>query len=94
MRVQALCNTLLRLCQRLWMRCELRMGDPNRGLVFVDTIARERDAWPIVEALRPHVFNKTVALHDSKFQGQSVVNAITNLGLMRETPRVVFGTHY
>jgi len=40
------------------------------------------------------VFNETVALHDSKFQGRSVVNAITNLGLVRETPRVVFGTHY
>ena len=94
MRVQALCNTLIRLYQRVWGRSELRMGDLNRGLVFVDVVARERDAWTIVDAVRPHVFNKTVALHDSKFQGISVVRAITNLGLMRETPRVVFGTHY
>ena len=94
MRVQKLCNSLIRLYQRVWGRSELRMGDLNKGLVFVDCIARERDAWPIVEAIRPHVFNKTVALHDSKFQGQSVVNAITNLGLVKETPRVVFGTHY
>ena len=94
MRVQGLCNTLITLYQRVWGRSELRMGDLNRGLVFVDCIARERDAWTIVEAIRPHVFNKTVALHDSKFQGPSVVNAITNLGLVRETPRVVFGTHY
>ena len=94
MRVQALCNTLIKLYQRVWGRSELRMGDLNRGLVFVDCIARERDAWAVVEAIRPHVFNKTVALHDSKFQGRSVTNAISHLGLVRETPRVVFGTHY
>ena len=94
MRVQGLCNTLIRLFQRVWGRAELRMGDLNKGLVFVDVIARERDGWAIVEAIRPHVFRKTVALHDAKFQGQRLVHAITNLGLVRETPRVMFGTHY
>ena len=94
MRVQGLCNTLIRLFQRVWGRAELRMGDLNKGLVFVDVVARERDGWAIVEAIRPHVFRKTVALHDAKFQGQRLVHAITNLGLVRETPRVVFGTHY
>tara|TARA_B100001057_G_scaffold345482_1_gene346591 strand:- start:4090 stop:5571 length:1482 start_codon:yes stop_codon:yes gene_type:complete len=94
MRVQTLCNTLIKLYQRVWGRSELRMGDLNRGLVFVDCIARERDAWTVVEAIRPHIFNRTVALHDSKFQGRSVTNAIADLGLVKETPRVVFGTHY
>ena len=94
MRVQSLCNTLIRLYQRVWGRAELRLGDLSKGLVFVDVVTRERDAWPIVEAIRPHVFNKTVALHDGKFQGKGVIGAITNLGLVRETPRVVFGTHY
>lgn len=94
MRVQHLCNALICLFKRVWGRSELRMGDLNKGLIFVDCIARERDVWPIVEAIRPHVYQKTVALHDSKFQGQSLMCAITNLGLVRETPRVVFGTHY
>jgi len=94
MRVQALSNTLIKLYQRVWGRSELRMGDLNRGLVFVDCIARERDAWTVVEAIRPHVFNRTVALHDSKFQGPSVTNAVAHLGLVKETPRVVFSTHY
>ena len=94
MRVQELCNTLITLYKRVWGRSELRLGDLNKGLVFVDCVARERDAGRIIEAIRPHVFNKTVALHDGKFQGRSVVNAITNLGLVKETPRVVFSTHY
>ena len=94
MRVQALSNTLIKLYQRVWGRSELRMGDLNRGLIFVDCIARERDVWAIVEAIRPHVFNRIVALHDSKFQGRSVTNAIAHLGLVKETPRVVFSAHY
>lgn len=94
MRVQSLCNTLIRLYQRVWGRAELRLGDLSKGLVFVDVVTRERDAWPIVEAIRPHVFNKTVALHDGKFQGKGVISAITNLGLVRETPRVIFQMHY
>ena len=93
-RVQHLCNTLINLFQRVWGRAELRMGDVSKGLVFVDVVARERDARTIVDAVRPHVFRKTVALHDAKFQGRSVTNAIAHLGLIRETPRVVFGTHY
>ena len=78
----------------MWGRAELRLGDLSKGLVFVDVVTRERDAWPIVEAIRPHVFNKTVALHDGKFQGKGVIGAITNLGLVRETPRVIFQMHY
>ena len=94
MRVQRLCNTLIDLYKQVWGRSELRMGDVSKGLVFVDVVTKECNARRIVDAIRPHVFNETVALHDSKFQGRSVVNAITNLGLVRETPRVVFGTHY
>ena len=71
-----------------------RSFNPFKVARLRDLVARERDAWTIVEAIRPHVFHRTVALHDSKFQGPSVTNAIAHLGLVKETPRVVFSTHY
>jgi hypothetical protein len=94
MRVQKLSNTLIRLHERVWGRWELRMADPNGGLIFVDCITRERDARRVIEAIRPHVHNRAVALHSGKFQGRSVVNAIATLGLVKDTPRVIFSTHY
>jgi hypothetical protein len=94
MRVQKLSNTLIGLHKRVWGRSELRIADPNGGLIFVDCITSERNARRVIEAIRPHVHNKTVALHSGKFQGRSVVNAITTLGLVQETPRVMFSAHY
>ena len=66
------------------------MGSLDKGLVFVDCITRERDAPAVIAALKPHMHLQTVALHDAKFQGDSVANAITRAGLFRETPRAVF----
>ena len=89
-RVQKLCNALLTLYEQVWGRSELRMGSLDKGLVFVDCITRERDAPAVIAALKPHVHLQTVALHDAKFQGDSVANAIARAGLYRETPRAVF----
>ena len=47
----------------------------------------------MIQALKPHMHLSTVALHDAKFQGDSVTNAITRAGLGRETPRAVFAMH-
>lgn len=90
LRVQKLCNALLTLYEQVWGRSELRMGSVDKGLVFVDCITRERNAPKVIAALKPHVHLQTVALHDGKFQGDSVTNAITRAGLYRETPRAVF----
>ena len=90
LRVQKLCNSLLKLYEQIWGRSELRMGSLDNGLVFVDCITRERDAPAVIAALKPHMHLQTVALHDAKFQGDSVANAITRAGLFRETPRAVF----
>jgi hypothetical protein len=90
LRVQKLCNALLTLYEQVWGRSELRMGSLDKGLVFVDCITRERDAPAVLAALKPHVHRQTVALHDAKFQGDSVANAITRAGLYRETPRAVY----
>ena len=94
MRVQKLCNALFELYSKVWGRSELRMGNLNKGLVFVDCVVRERDAAAVVAAIKPHVHASTVALHDSKFQGESVTGAIRAAGLLRKTPRVVFSMHY
>jgi len=94
MRVQKLCNALFALYAKVWGRSELRMGNLNRGLIFVDCIVRERDAASVIAALKPHVHAGIVALHDSKFQGESVTGAIQKAGLVLKTPRVVFSTHY
>ena len=55
---------------KVWGRSELRMGNLDRGLIFVDCIVRERDAASVIAALKPHVHAGIVALHDSKFQGR------------------------
>lgn len=94
LRVQKLCNALFAVYRKIWGRSELRMGSLDKGLVFVDCIARERDAAAIVAAIKPHTHAGTVALHDAKFQGESVTRAIRAAGLVRKTPRVVFSMHY
>ena len=94
LRVQKLCNALFAVYRKVWGRSELRMGSLDKGLVFVDCIARERDAAAIVTAIKPHAHAGTVALHDAKFQGESVTRAIRAAGLVRKTPRVVFSMHY
>jgi hypothetical protein len=94
LRVQKLCNALFGVFRKTWGRSELRMGSLDKGLVFVDCIARERDAAAIVAAIKPHAHAGTVALHDGKFQGESVTSAIRTAGLVRKTPRVVFSMHY
>jgi hypothetical protein len=94
LRVQKLCNALFAVYRKVWGRSELRMGSLDKGLVFVDCIARERDAAAIVTAIKPHAHAGAVALHDGKFQGESVTSAIRAAGLVRKTPRVVFSMHY
>jgi len=92
LRVQKLCNALFGVYRKVWGRSELRMASLDKGLVFVDCIARENDAAAIVAAVKPHVHASTVALHDAKFQGESVTRAIRAAGLLRKTPRIVFST--
>jgi hypothetical protein len=94
LRVQKLCNALFAVYRKVWGRSELRMGSLDKGLVFVDCVVRERDAATIVGAIKPHAHAGTVALHDAKFQGESVTRAIRAAGLVRKTPRVVFSMHY
>jgi len=94
LRVQKLCNALFAILRNIWARFELRMGSLDKGLVFVDCIARERDAAAVVAAIKPHVHAGIVALHDSKFQGESVTDAVQKAGLLLKTPRVVFSTNY
>jgi len=48
----------------------------------------------VVAAIKPHVHAGIIALHDSKFQGESVTGAIQKAGLLLKTPRAVFSTHY
>lgn len=92
-RVQKLCNALFAVYAKIWGRSELRMAGLDKGLVFVDCVMRERDAHVVVQALKPHMHLQTVALHDSKFQGDGVTDAIARAGLWRETPRAVFAMH-
>ena len=56
------------------------------AIVLLATAAARGD-----DISQPHVHAGTVALHDSKFQGESVTRAIRAAGLLRRTPRVVFG---
>ena len=90
-RVQKLCNSLLDAYGQFWGRSEVRIGDLKIGLVFVDCSVRKRDAKALVAALAPHVHAKTVAMHDAKYQGESVKRAIKDADLTLKTPRVLFG---
>jgi len=99
MGVQKLCNALFHVFHTVWGRSELRIGSLDRGLIFVDCIARERDAAKIVAAIRPHVYANTVAIHSSKFQGHSIRSAIearapmgSELSLV--TPRIIYGMRH
>tara|TARA_B110001452_G_scaffold99570_1_gene82571 strand:- start:1052 stop:1294 length:243 start_codon:yes stop_codon:yes gene_type:complete len=71
-------------------RAELRIGSLERGLVFVDTIAREANAARIVKTLSWFVRDGLVALHDSKYRSAPLSAAMVNSGLEETSPRVVF----
>ena len=90
-RVQRLCDSLFGVYNKVWGRSELRMGRLEDGLVFVDCVMNPRDTDVLVQALRPHVHASAVALHDSKYQGREIADAITKAGLLRKTPGVIFG---
>ena len=91
--VQRLCNALIELFSGrdgIWGRAELRIGSLERGLVFVDTIAREANAARIVKTLSWFVRDGLVALHDSKYRSAPLSAAMVNSGLEETSPRVVF----
>ena len=94
LRVQNLCNALFTVFKKVWGRSELRMGDLDKGLIFVDCVMRPRDASVMISAVAPHIHSGAVALHDSKFQGAPITDAFIEAGLARKTPRVVFGMVY
>ena len=93
--VQRLCNALIELYagrNGIWGRCELRIGSLERGLIFVDTIAREANAPRIVNALAWFVHNGQIALHDSKYRSVALEKAFVDAGLVQTSPRVVFAS--
>ena len=91
--VQSLCNAILQLFRgrgKMWGRCEIRMGSIDRGLVFLDCIAREGDAVRIIKTIKPHVHGSIVAMHDSKYNSEAINLDLAREGLTLKTPRVVF----
>ena len=90
-RVQRLCDSLFGVYNKVWGRSELRMGSLKDGLVFVDCVMCPCNADVLVQAIRPHVHASAVALHDSKYQGKAITDAIAKAGLLQKTPRVIFG---
>ena len=91
-RVQRLCDSLFDVYNKVWGRSEIRTAGLKAGLIFLDCVMKPCDARVIINAVKPHVHAKTVALHDSKYQGKAVTNAIISSGLLKKTPRVVFGS--
>jgi|TARA_B100000787_G_scaffold58124_1_gene42325 hypothetical protein len=90
--VQRLCNTLLGVFNRNnFGRSELRMGDLNDGLVFVDVVMRPHEAHRLLSKLQKHVYDNTVALHSSKYQSMELRNTIEKHNFILSTPRAVFG---
>lgn len=88
--VQALCNALMDVFAAVWGRCEVRLGDLERGLLFLDTSAREADAARIVEAIAPFVHARQIALHDSKYRSEAIVDHVYKNGLEAASPRTVY----
>ena len=91
--IQRLCNVLIELYagrNGIWGRCELRIGSLERGLIFVDTIAREANAARVVNALAWFVRNGRIALHDSKYRSVALQRAFVDAGLLQTSPRAVF----
>ena len=91
--IQRLCNVLIELYagrNGIWGRCELRIGSLERGLIFVDTIAREANAARVVKALAWFVRNGRIALHDSKYRSVALQKALVEAGLQQMSPRAVF----
>ena len=91
LRVQKLCNALSHSTSRCGAAPSCAWAAWTRGSCS-STASRASATRPVIAALKPHVHLQTVALHDGKFQGDSVTNAITRAGLYRETPRAVFAT--
>ena len=90
---QALCNGLIGVFTgrgSIWGRCEVRIGDLERGIFFLDTSARERDAGRIVEAIAPFVHARQIALHDSKYRSGAIVDQFAKHGLVEASPRAIY----
>jgi len=93
--VQRLCNALIELYSGrdgIWGRAELRIGSLERGLVFVDTIARESNAARVVKTLTWFVRDGRIALHDSKYRSATLSRSLADAGLEETSPRAVFAS--
>jgi len=91
--IQGLCNVIINLFSgrdKLWGRCELRIGNLDRGIIFVDTILRESDALEAVKALAYYAHNGHIALHSSKYQSSVLETAIAKAGLNQVRPRQIY----
>lgn len=88
--VQRLCNSIFNVFETVRGRSELRIGDLSKGLIFLDCIMRPANATVMINALLPHIYNSSVALHDSKFHDASIKAAIKTNRLELKTPRVIF----
>jgi len=91
-RVQRLCDTLFGVFDKIWGRSEIRMADLKKGLIFLDCVMNPANAHVIMNAIVPHVSGWLVALHDSKYQGREVTDAIKKANLLQKTPRVLFAS--
>ena len=90
LRVQKLCNALLHVYRRCGAARSCAWAAWTRGSCSSTASRASGDAPVVIAALKPHMHLQTVALHDAKFQGESVTRAIRDAGLILKTPRVVF----
>ena len=91
--VQTLCNALINVFTGpgpVWGRCEVRMGDLARGILFLDISARESDAAHIVKAIAPFVHARQIALHTSKYRSRAIAGYICANGLEESSPLAVY----
>lgn len=91
-RFQELCDTIFGVFNQIWGRSEIRCGKLSKGLIFLDCVMQPWNAHVMIRAIEPHVHARAVALHDSKYQGKEVTDAIDLVGYTRKTPRVLFGS--
>ena len=90
-RIQRLCDTIFGVFNQIWGRSEIRCGKLSDGLIFLDCVMQPWNAHVMIRAIEPHVHARAVALHDSKYQGKEVTDAIAQVGYTKKTPRVLFG---